>query len=213
MIPKSVGNVSQLAEIERSFPEWKGNMGGRTMKQLALSVVVCGCFFCLWAVTAQASLSGIHVQDHFSAENAEEPHPKKLQTSLAVTQEMVDSQGVAHPLFFGFRYANGVLEEDKTKVIFQVRIYRGEELLWKAKRKRKPDEYGDHRYVHCKTYDEGLLPGDLLVFTYKFKKAPRAGEVGLIRLAAMVSPREMWEEDPWGLWPLGDEFSDCRWSP
>ena len=183
------------------------------MKQLALNVAICGCFFCLWAATAQASSSGIHVQDQFTAENAEEPHPKKLQTSLAVTQEMVDSQGVAHPLFFGFRYANGVLEEDKTKVIFQVRIYRGEELLWKAKRRRKPDEYGYHRYVHCNTYDEGLIPGDLLVFTYKFKKAPRAGEVGLIRLAAMVSPREMWEEDPWGLWPLGDEFSDCRWSP
>lgn len=186
-------------------------MKERTTKQLALISGLCGCLLLPLATTAQAPSQGILVRDWFLPEYPEESHPKKLQTVMAITQEMVGSEGATHPLYFGFRYANGLGDgEENTKVIFKAEVYRGEERLWKVKRARKPDEYGDHRYLHCKTYDGGLLPGDLVVFTYKFKKAPRPGEVDLIRLSTLVAPAELWEEDPWGIWPSGEQFSDCR---
>ena len=177
-----------------------------TMKRFALSIVICACLLWPLAATAETPFHGIWTRKSFDTEYPEEPHPKKLKITLAITQEFVDNQGAALPLYFGARYANGY--DERKPVVFKVRVYRGNEVLWKAKRRMNPVD-ADYRLVFCKTYDESLLAGDLVVFNFKFPGRPRPGEVQAIRLYGLVSPKEIWEGDPRGLWPLGDQFWDC----
>lgn len=159
------------------------------------------------AATAQIAAHGLYAHSFFRPENASEPHPQELQIAVAITEDMVDGESKPLPVYFGFQYAAS--GASKTKVIVQVKVYRGAKQLGQAKAKMRHEPSYGHAKVNCKPFNKGLLAGDLIEFKYTFKKAPKPGKVSLIRLLSVAGPAEMWENDPWQLWPLREQFFSC----
>ncbi len=184
-------------------------MKQRASKQRAFRIVLIVGILESWTGTVWAA-HGVYSHNFFTSESPREAHPKTLETALVITEDMVDSEGEPLPVHFGFSYANSLgYEESKTKVIVQVRVYRGARRLWQAKQKMQRDEALGYQHVLCKTYVKGLEAGDLVEFAYTFKKAPKPGKVELIRLFTVAGPPEMWE-DSLGLWPLSDSYRECQ---
>lgn len=167
------------------------------MERLVLNSIICGCLLWPLAATAQSPFYGIYTSNSFFYS---ENHPKRLQVALAITKEIA-LDGV--PLSFNTVYAGA----SKGKVILKVTVLRGEEVLWGGKRRMKLKSE-DIWHSFCDTYDEGLLPGDVVVFDLTFRKVPRMGEEeegGMVM--AQVGPTEIWENADTYPWTL-PEF-DC----
>lgn len=166
------------------------------MKRLVLSSVICGCLLWPLAATAQSPSYGIYTSNSFFYSGN---HPKRLQAALAITEELA-LDGV--PLSFNTVYSGA----SKGKVILKVTVLRGEEVLWGEKRRMKL-KFGDVWHSFCDAYDDGLLPGDVVVFDLKFRKVPSMGEEEGGMVMAQVGPTEIWENANAYPWPL-PEF-DC----
>ena len=171
------------------------------MKWSALHAAICGCL--LWPVSAEAQVPSYGIERHegVSADFAQEKHPRKSQIAVAVTEELgLDGAPLSFHIYYESWLGGDHPLASKGKVILQVTISRGDEVLWTGKRRVKVKD-GDTRHVFCDAYDQGLQPGDIVLFTFTFRGLPRLGEIGGFGLLGQVGTMDMWD-----MWANGALF-------
>ena len=130
---------------------------------------------------------------------------KDLQLAVGITEKL--GQG-GEPL--SFHSWLQLEDEQRTgKVTHQVRIYRGEELMWNQKRvvRIEPLDFtADSWNSFCNAYSEGLLPGDMVIFDFKLRGFT-LGDVRGSQLSIAVAPPLM---SGLGMFPWDNNLWECE---
>lgn len=173
------------------------------MNKYFFCTAVCLGLLCPGIAAAAKPIYGLHAFSNAMPEGNNDP-TKNLQLALAVTEEMGQDDV---PLTFFSRYQTS--QGTEGKVTHKVTIFRGSDRIWTDKRTTALEELdftSDSFNTFCDAYDEGLEPGDLVVFDFSLVGHSLSKDYGA-DLFVQVGPALMWTADahPWDF----VDFLDC----
>ena len=168
------------------------------MKGFLAWTISCALLLCAGPVISKTPPYGIGAVTEVHPEG-ENDSTTDLHLAVAITEEL-GAEGV--PLSFNSRYSFSH-EVDKAKVLHEIHIYRGADLLWHKQKMARPGEWSDSSTWagFCDAYDEGLEPGDMIVFSATLVGGLTLEETGGGALWLKVGPKEMWSNWNEGWYP------------
>jgi len=170
------------------------------MNKYFFCTVLCLSLLCPGMAAAAKPIYGLSAVSAAIPEGSNDT-TKNLQVALAVTEEMGQNDV---PLTFFSQYHTALGTEGK--VTHKVTIFRGSDRIWTNKRTTELEEMdftSDSFNTFCDAYDEGLEPGDLVVFDFDLIGHSLSPDRGA-SLFVKVGPTVMWSLntavwDPWNL--------------
>lgn len=119
-------------------------------------------------------------------DGSQQKHPKSAVIALPIVEPII--RGGEGPLAFEARYTTRFQSTDdsrngKGRVTMRIEVVRDDRVLWKTKRKDKvKDDWNatrdcgncTHRKLRvCRGFNGDLIPGDLVLFSFKFQDMPQ----------------------------------------